>query len=351
MFEIFEEDAIASASIAQVHKAKLWPIPGDESSQDKWVAVKIQKPAVAKQMEWDLGAYKAVLWMFEHWVFDLPVYFVAGVFSNYSSKGAKHRADFITSHLRRELDFVLEAESAKKTAAFIASEPSLSSSVYVPQVYEEFSTRRVMTAEWIEGVRMSDRDGVYRLLGETPPHATTTTLRQEPILQGGTRSILQTMVDLFSAQMFMFGFVHCDPHPGNVIIRPNPSKPSLPQLVLLDHGLYVSLSDKLRIQWSTLWRALLVGDYRTIEHITEEWGVGLPDLFASAIVMNRYKFQESTERQQKRKEAKNSEQQTEPDRELTQYEQSVKMKAMLKEFLTDADRMPKELTFLMRNMR
>lgn len=76
VFQIFDENAIASASIAQVHKAKLWPSPHDPEGQ--WVAVKIQKPAVAKQTEWDLGAYRMVLWMFEKWAFDLPVYFVVG---------------------------------------------------------------------------------------------------------------------------------------------------------------------------------------------------------------------------------------------------------------------------------
>ena len=79
VFEVFQEEAVASASIAQVHKAKLWSAPGD--TEEKWAAVKIQKPDVAKQTEWDLGAYRAVLWMFEHWAFDLPVYFVAGAWS------------------------------------------------------------------------------------------------------------------------------------------------------------------------------------------------------------------------------------------------------------------------------
>ncbi|SRR6266550_3750062 len=77
VFEVFEEKAVASASIAQVHKAKLWPKPGD--TEEKWVAVKVQKPSVAKQMEWDLAAFRIVMWMFEHWAFDLPAYFVVGV--------------------------------------------------------------------------------------------------------------------------------------------------------------------------------------------------------------------------------------------------------------------------------
>jgi len=83
VFEIFEEQAVASASIAQVHRAKLWPRPGPDGkpeSDARWVAVKIQKPDVSRQMEWDLGAYRIVMWLFEHVAFDLPVYFVVGTF-------------------------------------------------------------------------------------------------------------------------------------------------------------------------------------------------------------------------------------------------------------------------------
>jgi aarF domain-containing kinase len=70
VFEEFEEKAIASASVAQVHRAKL--------KNGEWVAVKVQKPDVSKQIEWDLGAFRMVMWMFENWIFDLPVYFAVG---------------------------------------------------------------------------------------------------------------------------------------------------------------------------------------------------------------------------------------------------------------------------------
>jgi aarF domain-containing kinase len=86
VFEIFEEEAVASASIAQVHKAKLWPRIGPDGTPEeaeRWVAVKIQKPDVSKQMEWDLGAYRIVMWLFENVAFDLPVYFVVGALQTY----------------------------------------------------------------------------------------------------------------------------------------------------------------------------------------------------------------------------------------------------------------------------
>ncbi|KAL0068295.1 hypothetical protein AAF712_004682 [Marasmius tenuissimus] len=350
IFEIFEEKAVASASIAQVHKAKLRPLEGD--TEEKWVAVKVQKPAVAKQLEWDLGAYRLVMWMFENWAFDLPVYFVV---------------DFVSDHIRRELDFLLEAQNAKQTAALIASEPRLAQNVHIPKVYDEFTTKRVMTAEWIDGVRLTNRPGIRRLVGAekdivvseaqvpssvldpsaSDPPPTTFNFPEKP-LKGGVHFIMQTMVELFSAQMFNWGWVHCDPHPGNVIIRPNPNNPTIPQLVLLDHGLYVRVNDEFRREWSGLWKGLLTADYHMVEQTTKKWGVGLPDMFASVtlarpIKLNRKDRDLATEQEKLKKELTDY-------MNLSQYEQSVVMKKKLKSFLADTDRMPKELIFLLRNM-
>ncbi|KAJ4486702.1 ABC1 family-domain-containing protein [Lentinula edodes] len=347
VFEIFEEQAIASASIAQVHRAKLRPLPGD--TEGKWVAVKIQKPDVAKQMKWDLGAYRFVMYMFEKWAFDLPVYFVV---------------DFVSDHLRRELDFRLEAENAKQTAIFIASEPRLAKNVYIPKVYDELTTKRVMTAEWISGVRLSDRSGIRLLMAEnnnpvvvqaTVPSFVDTSEDNAPPsfsfpptpLKGGVRSVMQIMVELFSAQMFSWGWCHADPHPGNIIIRPNPHDPTLPQLVLLDHGLYVRADEEFRRDWASMWKGLLTGEFKSVERTTRKWGMGLPDMFASVALARPVRLT----RKDRKAEAERVTRELEEYMSLSQYEQSVRMKAKLKQFLTDTDRMPKALIFLLRNMR
>jgi len=70
LFAYFDERAVASASVAQVHKARTW--------DGEWVAVKVQKPDVGRQISYDLMAFRAVMWSFENWVFDLPVYFAVG---------------------------------------------------------------------------------------------------------------------------------------------------------------------------------------------------------------------------------------------------------------------------------
>ncbi|KAJ7983014.1 ABC1 family-domain-containing protein [Mycena polygramma] len=321
VFEYFDENAIASASIAQVHKARMWPGPGEAEGEGQWVAVKVQKPAVAKQTEWDLGAYRIVMWLFEKVAFDLPVYFVV---------------DFVSDHLRRELDFEMEAANAVRTAAYVAADPRLSQTVYIPRVFPTLTTKRIMTAEWIDGVRLSDRNGIMRLMGELPgvPHP----------LRGGTRAIMEPMVELFSAQMFLWGWVHCDPHPGNVLVRPHPAAPRTPQLVLLDHGLYVQLTEEFRREWCAVWEGLLAGEWGVVDGVTRKWGVGMPDLFASAVLMRPVKLKRGRPEQEQEERGKRME-------GMTNYERSVVMKAKLKGFLLDTDRMPKVLIFLLRNMR
>ncbi|KAA1475226.1 ABC1-domain-containing protein [Dentipellis sp. KUC8613] len=304
MFEEFDEQAIASASIAQVHRARLWPEDRHEGDghSDGWVAVKVQKPAVAKQMEPDLVVLGAVMWMYENWLFDMPVYFLV---------------DFINDHLRQELDFINEAQNAKRTAAFVASDPSLHKRVHIPHVYDALTTHRIMTAEWIDGTRLSDRDGVVSLLGAE-----------------GTRTLVQTMTDLLSTQIFRWGWLHSDPHPGNVIVRPGP------ELVLLDHGLYVHLSETLRRQYAEFWTGMLALDLGTVRRIAGEWGIGMPEVFASAVALKPVRFQKGR-----------SEEEQEFAKEMSQYEAGVRMKKMLKGFLTDTDKMPKELIFIGRTMR
>lgn len=73
VFEYFDPIAVASASIAQVHKAKL-----KEEDGGGWVAVKIQKPDVGKQVGLDLAMFRFVMWAYENLIFDVNAYFIVG---------------------------------------------------------------------------------------------------------------------------------------------------------------------------------------------------------------------------------------------------------------------------------
>lgn len=312
VFEYFDPVAMASASIAQVHKAKL-----KDEDGGGWVAVKIQKPDVGKQVNLDLAMFRFVMWVYENLIFDVKAYFLV---------------DFLSDHLRRELDFEQEAKNAMITAKFIAMEPRLRDKVHVPRVYEKYTTKKVMTAEWIDGVRMTDRQGVRQLMGErikVPSEGSAA--NRFPTLKGGISTVLETMVELFSAQIFEWGWVHCDPHPGNMIVRPHPTRKGVPQLVLLDHGLYVQTTADFQRQYATLWKSLMTLDLRVLGEVASEWGIGEPKLFASATLMRPISsFNDKNDDEAMRFEKEFS--------EMNEYEKSVVMKKRLQNFLVDQDR-------------
>jgi len=149
------------------------------------------------------------------------------------------------------------------------------------------------------------------------------------------------MIDLFCAQTFRWGWLHCDPHPGNIFIRPHPRHPNHPQLVLIDHGLYVKLTPDFRRQYAELWKALLAMDLGALFRIAGEWGIGAPDLFASSVLLRPISLGNNSGKTETK----------EPQIKRSQYEASMQLKEKLKNFLVDTDKMPKELIFVGRNMR
>jgi len=130
LFAYFEKDAIASASVAQVHRATL--------KDGTKVAVKIQKPAIAKQIDADLFMYRGMAFFLEK-AFSLPIMW---------------SIPYTCAQLRQETDFRIEAENAALAEANI--EPALRGHITIPKVYPEHSSKRVLTCEWIDGVKITD---------------------------------------------------------------------------------------------------------------------------------------------------------------------------------------------------
>lgn len=152
-FEVFEERPVASASIAQVHRARLRAEEGRpwRSEEEGWVAVKVRKEAVPKQMEWcvpscspsrtetdvcatpcrDLFCYRALLYSYEK-LFDLPVAFIS---------------QYVSEQMRKEAHLENEARNAEQTAKYLADEPGLRDRVMVPKVHWRWTGESIMTAE------------------------------------------------------------------------------------------------------------------------------------------------------------------------------------------------------------
>ena len=153
---------------------------------------------------------------------------------------------------------------------------------------------------------------------------------------------MTTMVDLFSAQMFLWGLVHCDPHPGNIFIRRQPSGQA--ELVLIDHGLYINMEPGFRHQYARFWKALLTFDNRTLGEIAKGWGINNADIFASATLMRPYGGGDNSTR-------RGIEGLTKSERAERHYEMQQAARKAIREILGDETKWPRELIFIGRNLR
>lgn len=348
---IMEKKARASASVAQVHWARL--------KDGREVAIKIQKAEIDQQVGWDLWAFKVVARIYTYW-FDIPLY---------------NMVPYITERLLLECDFQNEATNSERMAKFVQGEPRLRDRVYIPKVFHDLSSKRVMTAEWIEGVRLWDKDGITKswhggwrqgspgadgkplsgsdLSRPSNPRDYYDHLKPDRSYwkgkdgKGGLglslKEVMTTMVDLFSAQMFLWGYVHCDPHPGNIFIRRKPNGHS--ELVLIDHGLYIHMSPDFRHQYSLFWKSLMTFDNATLKEVVGNWGVNNAEIFASATLMKPYTGGDNAVNK------KLSEISNEKDRRKRQYEMQQAMRKGIREVLGDEKKWPRELIFIGRNMR
>lgn len=352
-----EKTARASASVAQVHWARL--------ADGREVAIKIQKREIARQVGWDLWAFKVVARVYTWW-FDIPIYTLV---------------PYISERLMLETDFENEADNAEDMRKLVAGEKRLNGRVYIPKVYRELSSKRVMTAEWIEGVRLWDKEAITnRWQGgwhqgspgaggaKLPPIPKDSTKLDPNVPEDAPKNqlfkpdrlswrgndgksglglplktVMNTIVDLFSAQMFLWGIVHCDPHPGNIFIRRLPS--GQPEIVLIDHGLYIRMNPNFRHQYALFWKSLMAFDNDTIKDIVSSWGVNNPDIFASATLMRPYTGGDNTTLNELRKEGKGRDQQERA------FEMQVKARDGIKQILGDETKWPRELIFIGRNLR
>ena len=87
------------------------------------------------------------------------------------------------------------------------------------------------------------------------------------------RDIAKLISSIFYNQVFESGFVHCDPHPANVLVREHPQKQGKPQVVLVDHCLYKELQDDFRLTYAALWKGLLMADLVGIKVSCHELGI------------------------------------------------------------------------------
>ncbi|EIW63691.1 uncharacterized protein TRAVEDRAFT_41120 [Trametes versicolor FP-101664 SS1] len=142
--------------------------------------------------------------------------------------------------LSRELNFELEAENARTTATFVASEPHLANHVYIPRIFPD------LTAD--------NKCGIAHLMGDDRASASSTdplAADRVPPLRGGTKWVMQTMINLFSALIFDWGWARVVPRvERHDSFCSTTGSRGAAQLVLLDHGLYVRLPREFQQQYA-----------------------------------------------------------------------------------------------------
>ncbi len=177
IFEAIEEEPIASASIGQVHRAGLKGV--------KEVAVKIQRPGIRKIIEVDLEIMHHLATLMETHIEEIALH-----------RPVKIVEEFAKS-LEKELDYSIEASNLKRVARQFASDSTL----HIPIVYHEESSQKILTMEYVEGVKVTDIAALER-----------SGMNKRTITRRGARFIM--------TQVFDHGFFHGDPHPGNLFILP-----------------------------------------------------------------------------------------------------------------------------------
>ncbi|HHV62374.1 MAG TPA: hypothetical protein GXX51_07025 [Firmicutes bacterium] len=175
LFMFFDPDPIAAASIGQVHRAILKT--GEE------VAIKVQRPGIERIVQLDLEILEDIAQLAEGRFTWAELYKPSTIVREFADT------------LRRELDYTTEAHNADVFARNFANDPS----VRIPKVFWEFTSRKVLTLEYIRGIKVNDLQGIDA--------------------RGWSRhKIAENLARSMFKQIIVDGFFHADPHPGNITI-------------------------------------------------------------------------------------------------------------------------------------
>ncbi|XP_024970494.1 uncharacterized aarF domain-containing protein kinase 1-like isoform X2 [Cynara cardunculus var. scolymus] len=223
MFERFEWDPIGSASIAQVHRARL---KGDK----KDVVVKVQHPGVQDLMMTDLRNLQTFALCLQKTDLKFDLFSVCKE---------------MEKQIGYEFDFKREADAMERIRSFL-SENNRKTVVKVPRVIRGVVTRRVLVMEYIDGIPILNLKDEIMKRGIDP---------DGKIAAAAKQNILKSLTLAYGQMILKSGFFHADPHPGNILI----CKGS--EVALLDYGQVKELPNPLRLGYANLILAIADNDH------------------------------------------------------------------------------------------
>lgn len=225
IFLFVDPEPIAAASIGQVHYAIL--------NDFKQVVIKVQRPDIENKIKSDL---------------DLVMDF-AKLVQNSTDWGKKYGTVGLVEELIRtlmnELDYNIEGTYADR----LRRNMEKFDDIIVPKIYWEYTTKRILTMEAIDGIKINDIENINKLNLDR-------------------KKISHTFIHSMFHQSFIDGFFHADPHPGNLMIDKETKK-----LVYLDTGMMGSLLSEQREQLGEIVQAIIRRDSETIVRLALTLGV------------------------------------------------------------------------------
>ena len=241
-FEYIDTTPLAAASLGQVYRARLKP-PRGASGPGERVVIKVQRPRIEELVRTDLAALRVVArWLMRY-------------------KPIRKRANTpalmeeFARTLWEELDYKSEADNAEHFAAIHADNPN----IYIPRVYREHSTERVVVLEDVEALKIADVEAL-EAAGIDP------------------KAVADLLLEAYFKQIFVAEFFHADPHPGNLFVRPQPFTPAdagaAPpaarpfQLIFVDFGMAVRVP---RAVGENLRKVLIGVTQRNAHQLTEAY--------------------------------------------------------------------------------
>ena len=223
IYESLEETPLAAASLGQVHCGRL--------ASGQTVAVKIQRPGIEELVDTDLKAVRRVIDLIKL-LTDWEKYAdFDAIFSEFSAM------------VHEELDYIHEGHNAETIAANLAGDRE----VIIPRIYWEHTTRRVLTMEFEEGMKITDYEGLAKA--------------------GVNRHDLAIrLLHIYIKQILVDGFFHADPHPGNLFVTP------AGRIILIDFGMVGVISRPLRENLVQLAQAMIQRNYDQVVNLLKKVG-------------------------------------------------------------------------------
>lgn len=246
LFERFDVKPLGSASVAQVHKARLW-------GGNKDVAVKVQHPGAHELMMTDIRNQK----LFAHILQKTDLKFdLVSIMEE------------LEAQVEHEFDFLREATSMDRIGIAMDIANKGKSPIIVPRSIPGLVTRRVMCMEFIEGTPIMQLEGEMQKKGINP---------NGRIAKMAKKSILNDLSSAYGQMILRDGFFQADPHPGNILIN------SKGKVALLDYGQTKQLTQELKLGFAKVVVGLANNNHDEIVEAFNELGIGATNISTDVV--------------------------------------------------------------------